>query len=200
MLSPVRMEFTYEVVRRADAAVAASGETVHAARRPDGRPCRLPERVRRCSHEGAGHRRRRIHRLAPRRGAARRGRDGRRRSTASPTTTRARSRKRTSTATGAAPGFRFVEDAHPGRRSRRAARRRDPRVPPRGAGGRAQELGTDFRIYTTTTSRRRSGCSRRASAGRSSGSSTRRARRSTATARRSRCARTRCRSRSPPTA
>jgi len=46
LLSRVRMEFTYEVVRRADAAVAASGRTVHAAVAADGRPCRLPERIR----------------------------------------------------------------------------------------------------------------------------------------------------------
>jgi acyl-CoA thioester hydrolase len=47
MLSPARMEFTYEVFRRSDATLAASGRTVHAAVRPDGRPCRLPERIRR---------------------------------------------------------------------------------------------------------------------------------------------------------
>jgi acyl-CoA thioester hydrolase len=46
MLSAVRMEFTYQVVRRADAAVTASGRTVHAAVAPNGRPCRLPERIR----------------------------------------------------------------------------------------------------------------------------------------------------------
>ena len=46
LLSPVRMEFVYEVVRRGDAAPAASGRTVHAAVGSDGRPCRLPERVR----------------------------------------------------------------------------------------------------------------------------------------------------------
>lgn len=46
LLSPVRMEFTYEVVRRADAALTASGRTVHAAVAPDGRPCRLPARIR----------------------------------------------------------------------------------------------------------------------------------------------------------
>jgi acyl-CoA thioesterase FadM len=40
------MEFTYQVVRRADAAVTASGRTVHAAVAPNGRPCRLPERIR----------------------------------------------------------------------------------------------------------------------------------------------------------
>jgi acyl-CoA thioester hydrolase len=46
MLSPVRMEFTYQVVRREDQALAASGRTVHAALDPAGRPCRLPDRVR----------------------------------------------------------------------------------------------------------------------------------------------------------
>jgi acyl-CoA thioester hydrolase len=46
MLSPVRMEFRYEVVRLADQAVAASGRTVHAALDSTGRPCRLPERIR----------------------------------------------------------------------------------------------------------------------------------------------------------
>ena len=47
MLSPVRMQFTYEVVRREDTALAASGKTVHAAVDVSGRPCRLPERIRR---------------------------------------------------------------------------------------------------------------------------------------------------------
>jgi acyl-CoA thioester hydrolase len=46
LVSGVRMEFTYEVVRRADSSVAASGRTVHAAIDPRGRPCRLPERIR----------------------------------------------------------------------------------------------------------------------------------------------------------
>ena len=46
MLSPVRMEFTYEVVRREDQVVAASGRTVHAALDPAGKPTRLPERIR----------------------------------------------------------------------------------------------------------------------------------------------------------
>ena len=46
MLSPVRMQFNYTVVRRADEIVAACGRTVHAAVAPDGRPCRLPERIR----------------------------------------------------------------------------------------------------------------------------------------------------------
>jgi acyl-CoA thioester hydrolase len=46
MLSPIRMEFTYEVARRGEEAVVASGRTVHAALDPAGKPCRLPERVR----------------------------------------------------------------------------------------------------------------------------------------------------------
>lgn len=46
MLSPVRMEFTYQVVRREDQAVSASGRTVHAALDRTGKPCRLPERIR----------------------------------------------------------------------------------------------------------------------------------------------------------
>jgi acyl-CoA thioester hydrolase len=46
VLSPVRMEFTYEVRRVRDGEVAAEGRTVHAALDGRGRPCRLPERVR----------------------------------------------------------------------------------------------------------------------------------------------------------
>jgi acyl-CoA thioester hydrolase len=46
MLSPVRMEFTYQVVRREDQVLAASGRTVHAALDPNGKPTRLPERIR----------------------------------------------------------------------------------------------------------------------------------------------------------
>jgi acyl-CoA thioester hydrolase len=46
MLSPVRMEFQYQVVRTQDQALAAAGRTVHAAVDPSGKPCRLPERVR----------------------------------------------------------------------------------------------------------------------------------------------------------
>ncbi len=46
LLSPVRIQFEYQVVRRADAVTAAVGHTVHAALDTDGRPCRLPERVR----------------------------------------------------------------------------------------------------------------------------------------------------------
>jgi acyl-CoA thioester hydrolase len=46
MLSPVRVKFSYEVVRPADAATLATGTTVHATLDRDGRPCRLPDRVR----------------------------------------------------------------------------------------------------------------------------------------------------------
>ena len=46
LLSPVRMEFTYEVRGREDGLVAATGRTVHAAMDLRGKPCRLPERVR----------------------------------------------------------------------------------------------------------------------------------------------------------
>jgi acyl-CoA thioester hydrolase len=46
MLSPVRMEFSYEVVRREDRVATASGRTVHAAMGPAGKPCRLPDRIR----------------------------------------------------------------------------------------------------------------------------------------------------------
>lgn len=45
MLSAVRMQFNYTVVRRADQVVAAEGHTVHAAVDPSGRPCRLPQRI-----------------------------------------------------------------------------------------------------------------------------------------------------------
>ena len=45
VLSPVRMEFTYEVRRLADGGVAAAGRTLHAALDANGRPCRLPDRV-----------------------------------------------------------------------------------------------------------------------------------------------------------
>jgi acyl-CoA thioester hydrolase len=46
MVSAARMKFSYTVVRREDAVVSAAGYTVHAAVNPEGRPCRLPERVR----------------------------------------------------------------------------------------------------------------------------------------------------------
>jgi len=46
LLTPARVAFDYEVVRRPDGAKLAKGRTVHAAVSGDGRPCRLPERVR----------------------------------------------------------------------------------------------------------------------------------------------------------
>ena len=45
MLSPIRMQFDYDVVRLGDGSVAAAGHTVHAALDPRGRPCRLPKRI-----------------------------------------------------------------------------------------------------------------------------------------------------------
>jgi acyl-CoA thioester hydrolase len=46
MLSPVRMEFEYAVIRVQDQTPVAAGKTIHAAIDAAGRPCRLPERVR----------------------------------------------------------------------------------------------------------------------------------------------------------
>jgi acyl-CoA thioester hydrolase len=46
LVSPVRMEFRYEVKRLDDGVVAASGRTLHAALDSRGRPCRLPARIR----------------------------------------------------------------------------------------------------------------------------------------------------------
>jgi acyl-CoA thioester hydrolase len=46
LLSPVRVKFSYEVCRPADALTLATGHTVHASLDRQGRPCRLPERAR----------------------------------------------------------------------------------------------------------------------------------------------------------
>jgi acyl-CoA thioester hydrolase len=46
LLSPVRVRFTYEVVREADQAVLAAGYTVHASTDLSGRPKRLPAHIR----------------------------------------------------------------------------------------------------------------------------------------------------------
>lgn len=46
LTSPVRMEFQYEVFVRGQNEIAAVGRTAHAATDRDGRPCRLPTRVR----------------------------------------------------------------------------------------------------------------------------------------------------------
>jgi len=45
LLSPVRVQFTYQVIRPADRVEIAAGRTVHASLDRRGRPCRLPERV-----------------------------------------------------------------------------------------------------------------------------------------------------------
>ena len=46
LLSGVRVEFAYELIRAADGLELARGRTVHAAIDRQGRPCRLPDRVR----------------------------------------------------------------------------------------------------------------------------------------------------------
>lgn len=46
ILSLVRIRFTYDVVRRADGAAVAGGNTTHAVTDTNGRPKKLPERVR----------------------------------------------------------------------------------------------------------------------------------------------------------
>jgi acyl-CoA thioester hydrolase len=46
LVSPVRVGFSYRVVRRSDGVTTASGRTLHAAINPAGRPCRLPANIR----------------------------------------------------------------------------------------------------------------------------------------------------------
>jgi acyl-CoA thioester hydrolase len=45
VVTHVRVEFTYEIVRVADGVSLVTGHTVHAALDRDGRPCRLPPHV-----------------------------------------------------------------------------------------------------------------------------------------------------------
>ena len=45
IVSPVRIRFAYDVVRPADGVTLATGHTVHASLGADGRPRRLPARV-----------------------------------------------------------------------------------------------------------------------------------------------------------
>ena len=45
VMSPVRVQFTYEVLRAADQALLATGHTVHASVGRDGRLRRLPDRI-----------------------------------------------------------------------------------------------------------------------------------------------------------
>jgi acyl-CoA thioester hydrolase len=46
LASPIRLEFAYQVSVKGQPELAASGRTVHAALGRDGRPCRLPQRLR----------------------------------------------------------------------------------------------------------------------------------------------------------
>jgi acyl-CoA thioester hydrolase len=46
MLSPVRIQFDYEIIRCGDGAAIATGRTVHATIDRRGRPVRMPARVR----------------------------------------------------------------------------------------------------------------------------------------------------------
>lgn len=46
IVSPVRVKFEYQVVRAADAARLAGGHTVHASLDTNGKPRRLPDRIR----------------------------------------------------------------------------------------------------------------------------------------------------------
>jgi acyl-CoA thioester hydrolase len=46
LTSPIRMEFNYEVAVAGQTGVVAAGRTAHAAVSRDGRPCRLPDRIR----------------------------------------------------------------------------------------------------------------------------------------------------------
>lgn len=46
LVSPVRIQFNYEVARPADRTTLAFGHTVHATLGPAGRPARLPDRLR----------------------------------------------------------------------------------------------------------------------------------------------------------
>jgi acyl-CoA thioester hydrolase len=46
LISPVRLQFTYDIVRCGDGVQIVTGRTLHAAINREGRPCRLPERLR----------------------------------------------------------------------------------------------------------------------------------------------------------
>jgi acyl-CoA thioester hydrolase len=46
LLSPVRVEFNYRIVKLQDGTELATGRTIHAVVDRDGRPCRLPARAR----------------------------------------------------------------------------------------------------------------------------------------------------------
>jgi acyl-CoA thioester hydrolase len=46
LASPIRMEFQYDVSVKGQEGIVATGRTAHAALGRDGRPCRLPDRIR----------------------------------------------------------------------------------------------------------------------------------------------------------
>jgi acyl-CoA thioester hydrolase len=46
LMSALRVEFTYEIVRPGDALLLATGRTVHVSIDRAGRPCRMPDRIR----------------------------------------------------------------------------------------------------------------------------------------------------------
>jgi len=46
LASPIRMEFQYDVSVEGQEGIVATGRTAHAALGRDGRPCRLPDRIR----------------------------------------------------------------------------------------------------------------------------------------------------------
>jgi acyl-CoA thioester hydrolase len=50
LVSPIKIEFTYELVRLSDGIVLATGRTLHVGLDREGRPCRLPPRVRAIFH------------------------------------------------------------------------------------------------------------------------------------------------------
>ena len=54
LVSPVRVKFSYELVRPADRVTLAIGHTVHAALDAGGRPRRLPDSVRTVLDSGGG--------------------------------------------------------------------------------------------------------------------------------------------------
>jgi acyl-CoA thioesterase FadM len=46
-MTPVRLRFNYRLTRVADGTLLAEGYTIHAAVDPSGKPCRLPDGIRR---------------------------------------------------------------------------------------------------------------------------------------------------------
>ncbi len=153
-----------------------------------------------CLHEGARHRRRRLHRIDAVRAAHRRRRRRRRPRLLHGLLSAARSRSEPQRA-ARAPRFRFVESTIRDADLPRcfAIARTSSISRPRPASGKAGDATS--RSTRSTTSRRRSCCSRRRAARRhSSALSTRPAPPSTATTSPCRCARMRCRSQSRRTA